>query len=93
MQDQPRHKFRRAMVILSDGEDNNSRYTRDQALEMAQKADVVIYTISTNITRIPTDGDIRVLYCNAELLRQEGFVNHAAGRTGSSIVRIAPPSA
>jgi len=57
MQDQPRHKFRRAMVILSDGEDNNSRYTRDQALEMAQKADVVIYTISTNITRIPTDGD------------------------------------
>ena len=57
MQDQPRHKFRRAMIILSDGEDNNSRYTRDQALEMAQKADVVIYTISTNITRIPTEGD------------------------------------
>ena len=41
MQDQPRYKFRRAMVILSDGEDNQSRYTRDQALEMAQKADVV----------------------------------------------------
>ncbi len=52
MLDQPRHKFRRAMVILSDGDDNQSRYTRDQALEMAQKADVVIYTISTNITRI-----------------------------------------
>lgn len=57
MQDQPLHKFRRAMVILSDGEDNQSRYTLGQALEMAQKADVVIYTISTNITRIPTDGD------------------------------------
>ncbi len=57
MQDQPRHKFRRAMVILSDGEDNQSRYTRDQALEMAQKADVVIYSISTNITRLETDGD------------------------------------
>ena len=40
MQDQPLYKFRRAMVILSDGEDNQSRYTRDQALEMAQKADV-----------------------------------------------------
>ena len=36
MQDQPRHKFRRAMVILSDGDDNQSRYTRDQALEMAK---------------------------------------------------------
>lgn len=57
MQDQPLHKFRRAMVILSDGEDNQSRYTMGQALEMAQKADAVIYTISTNITRNPTDGD------------------------------------
>jgi len=57
MQDQPLYKFRRAMVILSDGEDNQSRYTRDQALEMAQKADVTIYTISTNISHIETDGD------------------------------------
>jgi VWFA-related protein len=57
MQDQPLYKFRRAMVILSDGEDNNSRSSRDQALEMAQKADVVIYTISTNISRQPTEGD------------------------------------
>jgi len=57
MLDRPLHKFRRAMVILSDGEDNQSRYSRDQALEMAQKADVVIYTISTNITRTETDGD------------------------------------
>ena len=57
MLDRPLHKFRRAMVVLSDGEDNNSRYSRDQALEMAQKADVVVYTISTNITRSETDGD------------------------------------
>ena len=66
MLDQPRHKFRRAMVILSDGEDNQSRYTRDQALEMAQKADVVIYTISTNITRNETDGDKILKYFAAE---------------------------
>lgn len=57
MQDQPMHKFRRALVILSDGDDNQSRYTREQALEMAQKADTVIYTISTNITHAPSDGD------------------------------------
>jgi VWFA-related protein len=66
MQDQPRHKFRRAIVILSDGEDNQSRYTRDQALEMAQKADVVIYTISTNITKIQSDGDKVLKYFAAE---------------------------
>ena len=57
MQDQPRFKFRRAMVILSDGDDNQSRYTRDQALEMAHKADVVIYSISTNRLGIESDGD------------------------------------
>ncbi len=66
MQDQPRTKFRRAMVILSDGEDNNSRYTRDQALEMAQKADVVIYTISTNRSGTETDGDKIMRYFASE---------------------------
>jgi VWFA-related protein len=60
MQDQPLFKFRRAMVVLSDGDDTQSVMTREQAIEMALKADVVIYTISTNITRIESDGD-RVL--------------------------------
>lgn len=55
--DTPRHKFRRAIVLIGDGEDNASLHTRDQALEMAHKADVVIYTISTNISRQETDGD------------------------------------
>src|SRR5690606_28074236 len=55
--DQPLYKFRRAMVILSDGEDTQSLKTRDQALELAQKTDVVIYTISTNISRRSTTGD------------------------------------
>jgi Ca-activated chloride channel homolog len=65
-QDQPKHKFRRAVVILSDGEDNQSRSTRDQALEMAQKADTVVYAISTNITRVDTDGDKILKYFTAE---------------------------
>ncbi len=60
MQDQPLFKFRRAIVILSDGDDTQSIMTREQAIEMALKADVVIYTISTNITRIESEGD-RVL--------------------------------
>jgi VWFA-related protein len=66
MRDQPASKYRRAMVILSDGDDNNSRYTRDQALEMAQKADTVIYAISTNITRVESDGDKILKYFTAE---------------------------
>jgi len=65
-QDQPKHKFRRAMVILTDGEDNESRYTRDQALEMAQKADVAIYVVSTNLTHAGTEGDTVVKYLAQE---------------------------
>lgn len=72
-QDQPRHKFRRAMVVLSDGEDNQSQMTRDQALEMAQKADTVIYTISTNISRIETDGDKVLKYLASETGGQAFF--------------------
>jgi VWFA-related protein len=66
MQDQPQHKYRRAMVILSDGDDNQSKYSRDQALEMAHKADVAIYSISTNITRIQSDGDKILKYLSQE---------------------------
>jgi VWFA-related protein len=48
---------RRAIILLSDGEDNQSRVTREQAIEMAQRAEVVIYAISTNISGIKTRGD------------------------------------
>jgi len=57
MLDQPADKYRRAIVILSDGDDNQSHWTREQALEMAHKADVVIYSVSTNITHLESDGD------------------------------------
>ncbi|MGI8988609.1 MAG: VWA domain-containing protein [Bryobacteraceae bacterium] len=71
--DQPRDKFRRAVIIVSDGEDNQSRVTRDQSLEMAQKADAVIYAISTNITRIENDGDKVLKYLTAETGGQAFF--------------------
>jgi Ca-activated chloride channel family protein len=71
--ERPRHKFRRAMIILSDGDDNQSNSTRDQALEMAQKSDVVIYTISTNYTRQETDGDKVLKYLASETGGQAFF--------------------
>ncbi len=66
MMDQPRDKFRRAMIIISDGIDTASDHTRDQALEMAQKADTVIYAISTNITREDREGDKVLRYFTEE---------------------------
>ena len=73
MMDQPRDKFRRAMIIISDGEDTESRMSRDQALEMAQKADVVVYAISTNIKREDSDGDKVLRYLTEETGGQAFF--------------------
>jgi len=39
---------RRVMVLISDGDDVVSDHTKSEAIEMAQRASVVIYTISTN---------------------------------------------
>lgn len=73
MLDQPREKFRRAMILISDGEDTQSRNTRDQALEMAQKADTVIYAISTNTTRDEKEGDKVLKYLTEETGGQAFF--------------------
>ena len=48
---------RRAIILLSDGEDNQSRVSREEAVEMAQRAEVIIYTISTNTSGLVSRGD------------------------------------
>jgi len=45
--DQP-DVVRRVMILISDGDDNLSQHTRAEAIEMAQRTSVVIYTISTS---------------------------------------------
>jgi len=45
--DQP-DVVRRVMILISDGDDNLSNHTRAEAIEMAQRTSVVIYTISTS---------------------------------------------
>jgi VWFA-related protein len=66
MLDQPRDKYRRAIILLSDGEDNLSHYSRAQAIEYAHKADTVIYGVSTNITHLTTGGDKVLKYLAQE---------------------------
>jgi Ca-activated chloride channel family protein len=66
-QEQPSYQFRRIIVIVSDGEDNQSRGTRDQALEGAQVADTLIYAISTNnLGQGDTEGDKVLKYFTAQ---------------------------
>jgi Ca-activated chloride channel homolog len=48
---------RRAIILLSDGEDNLSHVTREEAIEMAQRADAIVYAISTNVSGTKAAGD------------------------------------
>jgi len=51
------HPIRKAIIILSDGEDNQSEHTRAQAIEMAQRAEVLVYAISTDDSGLILRGD------------------------------------
>jgi Ca-activated chloride channel family protein len=52
--DQP-DVVRRVMILISDGDDNLSIHTRAEAIEMAQRTSVVIYTISTSTEWVSLD--------------------------------------
>jgi VWFA-related protein len=41
-------EVRRAIILVSDGDDNSSHVTREEAIEMALRANTIVYTISTN---------------------------------------------
>jgi VWFA-related protein len=49
--------LRKAIIVVSDGADNQSRVSRSQAVEMAQRAGVIVYTVSTNLNNILDSGD------------------------------------
>jgi Ca-activated chloride channel family protein len=51
------HPVRRAVIIISDGEDNQSEVSRAQAIEMAQRAEVIVYAISTDDSGLILRGD------------------------------------
>jgi len=48
---------RRAIILLSDGDDNLSHVTMGEAIEMAQRAETIVYTISTNVSGTKGNGD------------------------------------
>ena len=57
LKDRPEHPARKAIIVVSDGEDNQSEVTRAQAIEMAQRAEVIIYAISTDDSGLILRGD------------------------------------
>jgi len=48
LQKQESIAVRKAIVLITDGDDNSSHTTREEAIDMALRANVIVYTISTN---------------------------------------------
>jgi VWFA-related protein len=63
---------RKAMILISDGDDNQSRVHADEAIKMCQRAETIIYAISTNWTPSRGKGD-KILSDMAEATGGEVF--------------------
>ena len=57
LKEQSDRPVRKALVVLSDGDDNQSEHSQAQAIEMAQRAEVIIFAISTDDSGLILRGD------------------------------------
>lgn len=78
---------RRAIILLSDGDDNQSHVTREEAIEMAQRAEVIVYTISTNVTGSRQRGD-KVLERIADATGGRAFFPFQISEVSNAFVEI-----
>ena len=83
----PEPYLRRLIIIISDGEDNRSEHTRDEALAMAQRAEVTVFAISTNRTGAEQRGD-KVLKFLAEQTGGHAFFPFEASDLGEEFRAI-----
>ena len=84
----PEPYLRRVMIVISDGQDNSSEHTRDEALAMAQRGEVTIFTISTNRSGLQEKGD-RVLKYLAEETGGRAFFPFSASDLAANFQEIA----
>jgi VWFA-related protein len=84
----PEPYLRRVQIIISDGQDNQSVHTREEALAMAQRAEVTIFTISTNRSGSEGRGD-KVLQRLADVTGGHAFFPFEAGDLAADFREIA----
>ncbi len=78
-------EVRRVLVVISDGDDNLSKYSRGEAIEMAQRAGVVIYAISTSTQWVTANEESDpAKRSNRKYHKDEGdkVLDHLAEETG-----------
>jgi len=84
----PEPYLRRVMIVISDGQDNQSVHTRDEAIAMAKIAEVTIFAISTNRSGAEGKGD-KVLNMLAKETGGRAFFPFEAGDLSSNFQEIA----
>lgn len=83
----PEPYLRRVLIVISDGQDNQSERTRDEALAIAQRAEVTMFCISTNRSGSPGPGD-KVLRYLAQETGGQAFFPFAAEDLGQDFSEI-----
>jgi Ca-activated chloride channel family protein len=78
---------RKAMILISDGDDNQSRVHPDEAIKECQRAETIIYAISTNWTPSRGKGD-KVLTDMAEATGGHEFFPPSVEEMSSSFKEI-----
>jgi Ca-activated chloride channel homolog len=71
----------KVLVVISDGQDNSSRTTLRQAIEAAERADVTVYTVSTNDVRY-----VATAFLDATIFGDRALKNLAEHTGGNSFV-------
>ncbi len=84
----PEPYLRRVMILVSDGLDNQSEHTREEALAMAQRGEVTIFAISTNRSGLALRGD-KVLRYFAEQTGGRAFFPFEAADLAANFQEIA----
>ncbi len=84
----PEPYLRRVMIVVSDGLDNQSEHTRDEALAMAQRGEVTLYAISTNRSGVSLRGD-KILKYLAEQTGGRAFFPFEASDLAANFQEIA----
>ena len=71
-------KGKRALIVLSDGEDSSSRYSFDEALEFARRSGVAIYSIGLGLPSGELGARIRLQRFAADTGGRYFFISQAS---------------
>jgi VWFA-related protein len=78
--------FRKMIILLSDGNDVYSVVSREEALEMCQRHDITVFTVSTSAPPIKYTEKARHLQNPCDVMGKEGdkVLKHFAKETGGT---------